>query len=542
MVKDVARKYFEKFDKAMDMSACPYSDLSVLIGSMDDVFLSEDLDNDVKSLAEAMEAAGFYVAPESFNIPAVVESSPTDDGSILIGVDATKTAKMMMYNNYVEDIKQFKESILDVAYNFALKNGTHPGLALSLFAAEWDRYHSARGIPADLRSLRERFGVVKLMPFLQSIPDLDVVGTHPEVRVRIKDGMPSRPIAPSPRRKMTPSSSWYASTPNTSTHEGYSGFGSGSGGLRNLSLVSELGGRSISLNSELFGEPTAAEELHPEAQTRTVLEQMLNSTQAQILDILSHVPADPLSAAAAIEKMNELQVLVNALKAALAVLPSPPAAVKKTPISIESALFGPSSVASSSKRTTINLESMLDDGPPVSQPPTPVTAASSTAPQVGPLLSDLSRILFAQVIQQQHSTAPELAAETNAALERTLAEIISAASSPPCSPVSGVITMDSVVSGQLVIPNSLPSSPIEMATSPMLVDDAATMHQLLKGLMSALPPPPELDNQPLTYHREFMLSVRKSMAENGLLSIPPREIAGLCCRQVLRTVPHHKRD
>ncbi|KAF4692134.1 hypothetical protein FOZ60_014088 [Perkinsus olseni] len=50
----------------------------------------------------------------------------------------------------------------------------HPqqaGLALSLFAAEWDR---------------DRFGVVKLMPFLRTIKELDLIGTHPEVRVRVK--------------------------------------------------------------------------------------------------------------------------------------------------------------------------------------------------------------------------------------------------------------------------------------------------------------------------------------------------------------------
>jgi hypothetical protein len=281
---------------------------------------------------------------------------------------------------------------------------------------------------------------------------------------------------------------------------------------------------------------------------------MLQSTQAQILEILSHVPADPLAAAAAIEKMNELQVLVNALKAALAVLPTPVA--KKRPISIESALFGggpnasteiPSSTAS---RRTLNLESMLMDASS-----SPVTAAaSSAAPQVGPLLADLSRILFAQVIQQQQATAPEVAAETNAALEKTLAELVSAASSPPTSPVSfigGRSEMDNLVTGQLIIPNSLPSSPIALATAPTpVIDDAATMHQLLKGLMSALPPSvvipapvcavPETHVETQRYAKDFLLGVRAAMMEAGELRAPPPEIAGLCCKQVLRTIPPHK--
>ena len=525
-IKDIPRKFYEKRFKEMDLSSCPYSDLTLLVASIDDVTLIDDVE-EVRSMSEAMMAAGFYVSSESTIVTTVNsnEESSSEESPVLLGVDANKIAKMSIYNNFVEDLVNFKESILDVAYNFALKNGTHPGLALSLFAAEWDRYHSARGIPADLRSLRERFGVVKLMPFLQAIPDLDIVGTHPEVRVRIKEDMKSRAIAPSPKRKMT---AWYPTTPspNTSTNEG--GVSFIGGGIRNLSLVSELGltaasENNLSLNSELFGstpEPIQA----PEAHTRTVLEQMLHSTQSQILEILSHVPPDPLAAAAAIEKMNELQVLVNALKAALAVLPTPVAA-KKQPISIESALFG----SSASSKRTLNLESMLDDTPSSS----PVAAASSAGPQVGPLLSDLSRILFSQVIQQQQPTAPEIAFETNAALERTLAEIISAASSPPASPVSIGGTGDSLVSGQLIIPNSLPSSPIQMSTTP-ITDDAATMHQLLKGLMGVFPPP---EPEPLMYSKQVMLSVRNKMKKEGELDSPPKEIAGLCCRQVLRTVP-----
>jgi hypothetical protein len=210
------------------------------------------------------------------------------------------------------------------------------------------------------------------------------------------------------------------------------------------------------------------------------------------------VPSDPIAAAAAIEKMNELQVLVNALKAALAVLPEPKA--QKRAISIESALFGSSPQRPASTTTTLNLESMLssDNAGSVvgSVPPSPMSAAASAAPQVGPLLADLSRILFAQVIQQQQPTAAAAAAETTAALERTLAELVSAASSPPASPccsAGNIGVSESVVAGQLIIPNSLPSSPIlaieKTMTPSVTTEDAVTMHQLLKGLMNVLPPP-----------------------------------------------------
>lgn len=526
-VRDIPKAFLKKFGVALDLSSSPFSDLSLLVSSLSDVSLTEDK-GDVRNLADAMQVAGFNVAPESFpeDDNAVVSPSGSEEETML-GLDSEKTAKISIFDNFVEDLKKFKNSILDVTYNFALKNGTHPGLALSLFAAEWERYHSVRGIPADLRALRERFGVVKLMPFLQAIPELDVVGTHPEVRVRIKDGFVGRQIQSSPRRKgtVTTPSSWYSS-PDISTHEG-----------------STAGPRNISLTSELFGESTLTTTT-PETQTRTVLEQMLASTQSQILSILSQVPSDPLSAAGAIEKMNELQVLVNALKAALAVLPE--TKIPKRPISIESALFGPTPPAP--KATTLNLESMLADSfvAGSSAPPSPITAASSAAPQVGPLLADLSRILFAQVIQQQQPTALDAAAETTAALERTLAELVSAASSPPASPGSSLV-MESVVAGKLIIPPySLPSSPImpERAPTPSVTnEDAATMHQLLKGLMSALPPPGLAPVAPIhltqvsrrVYGKEFLMSVRRQM--EGQLEAPPAEIAGLTCRQVLR-VPH----
>lgn len=38
-------------------------------------------------------------------------------------------------------------------------------------------FHGKHG----LKEMRERFGVMKLMPFLHSIKELDIVGTHPEV-------------------------------------------------------------------------------------------------------------------------------------------------------------------------------------------------------------------------------------------------------------------------------------------------------------------------------------------------------------------------
>ena len=520
-----------KYEVPLDLSTSPFSDLSVLVRSVDGLYLDE-AEGLPKSLSEAMAQAGFLVAPEdsATKLEAGIEE---DDSSLPLGADADKTVRLCIFNHFVHDLSEFRQSIVDVIHNFYLKNGgTHvplSGLALSLFAAEWDRYHTVRGISADLKTLRDRFGVVKLMPFLQAIPELDVVGTHPEVRVRIRPGVICRSVPSSPRLRKPTSWTTPTATPNSSTHDGFS-----TGG----------GPRNISLSSELFGEPssvpsTPASLSAPEAQTRAVLEQMLASTQSQILGILSQVPSDPLAAAAAIEKMNELQVLVNALKAALAVLPPPSA---KKPLSIETELF-----AKPQSAVTLNLDEMLS----------PHSAAAAAAPAVGPLLSDLSRILFAQVIQQQQPTAPETAAETSAALERTLHELVSAASSPPASPVnesSLLFASPGLVQGNLLIPKSLPTSPIPVHEVRESADDAATMHQLLRGLMGAMAPPgleaappkqtpnrfvpakelKKTDTAERVYSKAFLLALRERMTD---LESPPVELVGLSCRHVLRAPP-----
>ena len=547
-VGDIPDLYFQKNGTPIDLSS---TDLSLLVASLEEVTVASADDwareGAPKNLAEAMHAAGFSVALD-------------DAVQVDAKIGGDKIAKLSLYVNYVEDLALFRQSIVDVVYNFSLKNiasGSGSGLALSLFAAEWDRFHTVRGITADLKTLRDRFFVVKLMPFLQAVPELDVVGAHPEVRVRIRAGVVCQSVPPSPRRKnwlggsSTPSP---LPSPDTSTYDGNSA-------------------RNISLNSELFGTDDYSRPSTPgvsnaqELQTRVVLEEMLSSTQTQILGILSQVPADPLAAASAIDQMNQLQVLVNALKAALAVLP-PAAAVEKRKISIEKAIFG----EERTKKTTISLESLLSRPEASSCPPSPLSAAASAAPGVGNLLADLSRILFAQVIQQQQATPETTVRETNCALEKTLADIISAASSPPSSPVSqqGATDCSALVSGQLIIPRSLPSSPIPMApqslgTTPALGGEAEdSMHALLKGLMHALPPPGmtegaveskkttacssfkrmihpvrpllETDESQRVYGKEFLIAARQK-TEAALV---PAELAGLSCKQMLRTLPPHK--
>lgn len=597
-ISNIPKKYFDKFNRAIDMSSCPYSDLSVLVSSIETVFVSEER-GPARSVQEAMRLAGFNVQVDPIVEPEEAESNYLVQDDLCIGIDAAKIAKNVTYWYYIEGLASFKQSIIDVVYNFAQKNSgleitglrpqTATGLALSLFAAEWDRYHSVRLMgDSDLKILRERFGAAKLMPFLQSIPELDVVGTHPEVRVRVKAGLvldhsvPSSPRSVLNVSKRGVNSSWYsASTPvDSSTFDGHSG----GGGPRNISLNSELFGSiedALSRPASTIASPPVSVPatpssglMAPEMQTRIVLEQMLSSTQSQILGILSKVPPDPLAAASAIEQMNQLQVLVNALKAALAVLPpvSTTSSAPKPELNIDDALFGsaPSSAKSNGSRRPLQLDTMLgltSEFPPVS----PLSSAAYAGTGVGTLLADLSRILFAQVIQQQQATPAATVVETNAALERTLADIVSAASSPACTPPTSPMktlnsSSDPIVSGNLIIPNSLPTSPIPVAghsaviTPPLGGDVSSSMDQLLRGLMAppgltaagstaASSPVVSLNDRrkkfgspdvPVTtnlekrmYGKDFMLSMRSRMAPEDL-ETPPRELQALACIQLFR--------
>ncbi|KAF4657778.1 hypothetical protein FOL46_007270 [Perkinsus olseni] len=148
------------------------------------------------------------VVEPSVNAPGAAACPP-----LVIGHHADRIVMDKYFGHYSEELNFFRQLVVAVVRDFCLRNqcasgsqgdvnisSSSPidahsntrrapphqrpaGLALSLFAAEWDRYfHGAHG----LKEMRERFGVMKLMPFLHSIKELDIVGTHPEVRVRMK--------------------------------------------------------------------------------------------------------------------------------------------------------------------------------------------------------------------------------------------------------------------------------------------------------------------------------------------------------------------
>jgi hypothetical protein len=538
-VSDIPKKYFAVYGKVLDLTM-NLSDF--LEKSAEGVYLEEGGDD--ATLHGAFRQAGFMI-PDGFD----EESNPDDEiahhdvtasQSVVLGSKADHIARHVMYHNYVPDLACFKQMIIDVVSNFCTKTSiltdnrhsySPTGLALSLFAAEWDRYHFVRGLGSDLRELRNRFGAIKLMPFLQATPELEVVGTHPEVRVRTRPGVAGKgPV--SPKLKSVAACMSTNVSPNVSLNE---------------SIRSGHTARStISLNSELFGEEDKPD---PSEQTRSVLESMMTQSQNEILTILSTVPHDPVQAASAIQKVNELQVLVNALKAALAVLPTP--------------------VAPKSTTKTISLDSMLE--PPIEEP-------AAVAP-VGSLLAELSRILFAQVIQQQQSVPEaEAVAETTAALERTLADIVVAASTPPSSPIG---------EGHLIIPRSLPTSPIVAVSAPFsgtttpqtlslsnalgISDDSTAamtpnmvspMDQLLRGLvmgssskpMAESSAPPGLTERSLKSTRtadvmrsvvaggivgkQTMVGALQRLRRMECVAAPPVELEGLSCREAAPRISH----
>ncbi|EER15924.1 hypothetical protein Pmar_PMAR003381 [Perkinsus marinus ATCC 50983] len=138
------------------------------------------------------------VVEPSVNAPGAAACPP-----LVIGHHADRIVMDKYYGHYSEELNFFRQLVVAVVRDFCLRNQCSSGsmnssaidarrapphqrpagLALSLFAAEWDRYfHGKHG----LKEMRERFGVMKLMPFLHSIKELDIVGTHPEVRVRMK--------------------------------------------------------------------------------------------------------------------------------------------------------------------------------------------------------------------------------------------------------------------------------------------------------------------------------------------------------------------
>ncbi|KAF4669167.1 hypothetical protein FOL46_001584 [Perkinsus olseni] len=234
-----------------------------------------------------------------------------------LGRHGDKIVVDQAYGDHPEELQIFRRMIVVVVREFCRRSAAvvgggvrrdplasnHPqqaGLALSLFAAEWDRYYQGAH---SLKSLRERFGVVKLMPFLRTIKELDLIGTHPEVRVRVKpeymleSPVPVAPVVglggnsnilshfPSGRRPSADTSDWLARLGGQLGQR--PGFGTG------LSVAPPP---PSLVNNMAPGESTATSHLDEgaaAAATAFVAQQLLQSQQQVMQQLLSTGPAVP---------------------------------------------------------------------------------------------------------------------------------------------------------------------------------------------------------------------------------------------------------
>ena len=205
-VIDVSSMYESSRGKPLDISSSGSSDLSTLIRSIPELRMKNSRAVP-DSIREAMLAAGFRDS-QSGDDPGETMGC-RDNGHVrsrdvvpppiasFLGADHDKVVVHVRFEKYVDELRTFRESIMEVIANF-MTSTTDPatGLSLSLFPSEWDKFFISKGLSGmpGFKALRERFSVVKLMTFFQSIPGLEIIGAHPEIRVKVVPSQPARSL------------------------------------------------------------------------------------------------------------------------------------------------------------------------------------------------------------------------------------------------------------------------------------------------------------------------------------------------------------
>jgi hypothetical protein len=247
-VSDIPTAYMELYKKPLDYSFC--SDIMVWLQQLESRCVVSDSSQVPESLRDALQMAGFTL-PISADTGEVMGCR---DPGFRRARGVTLVAVSRQFSKYVHELKTFRESIVEVITHFAKScHIPNTGLSLSLFSSEWDKFFISKGLTGmpDLKTLRDRFGVVKLMSFLQGIPGLEVTGTHPEIRVKAK------PIvlggaAPTP-----------------------------------------LSTRSLTLHEELFGgKQTSQKPVQPrEFISQSLVRELASQVDRQVLELSSHLAA-----------------------------------------------------------------------------------------------------------------------------------------------------------------------------------------------------------------------------------------------------------
>ncbi|KAF4657779.1 hypothetical protein FOL46_007271 [Perkinsus olseni] len=190
-VTQIPHQYRRRTGRWLIIEGTQFASLSSII---DAIMPSIEFYDSPKAPTPGMEKATTY---DPDNGVVVMEPTPGIQGAdtcppLVIGDYANKVVRDKSFSLNTEDLSFFRELVVAVVRDFCDRSShltpsglltPSPGLALSLFSAEWDRYF--RGA-LSLKGMRAKFGVMKLLPFILSCKELEMLGTHPEVRIRVK--------------------------------------------------------------------------------------------------------------------------------------------------------------------------------------------------------------------------------------------------------------------------------------------------------------------------------------------------------------------
>ena len=182
-IRDIPLSYFTKYAKFLDLTNASSSDLSVFLKEMGNISVLE-APRVIDSMRSALVDAGFLDASSPSNKLAMgcenffersqykgVTLEQGWEDLCPLGADAEKVAVDATVSQFVNELRTFKDSIVEVA----CRNAT--GVLLSSFPAEWEKSFIAKGLLGmpGFTELTTRFHVVNLVDFLQSIPSLELV-------------------------------------------------------------------------------------------------------------------------------------------------------------------------------------------------------------------------------------------------------------------------------------------------------------------------------------------------------------------------------
>ena len=219
-VKDLPSLFKAQTGNDFDLTNTGFTDLSSYLRSLRDVAVTTQ--QNVPSSSNArMTLAASVIKGRMVSHHTAISAAATTVGHfgdskkvdmLSLGDAAEAVVVALESSKFKQDLSIFQAFVYQVVYQFGVsQRGTQKwymtasgevapisnsgGIALSLFAMEWNRFCGLLGIAVDLKELREMFGVSNLQPFLESIPGLEIFGINHAKRVRVRQ-MPGVPTSP----------------------------------------------------------------------------------------------------------------------------------------------------------------------------------------------------------------------------------------------------------------------------------------------------------------------------------------------------------